>query len=343
LLLLLFSWVILYTVNPRLVRLQVPSLPMVKRVEIISGAQSCEYLYGEYKAGVLAGHQYNVASGAPKDSPYVGKPYTIDDTDSDAIVGIGAQKCGSISVVKSDSSGTAVAEGTTCQYEACDEQGMLCVGSGKSAECMTCQDVTGTSSISPSTAVCAALTQPDLLSNNPEDPATYQKKNYCFYTIDPALTISTSTLAAAALIPVTGGLSLTAYTALGYTEDQAKTALKGACAEVSLDCSKINKCSDYDQQQATTNGGADDNELEDIRYEGIFANSVNLLTVCGEDPCGAGEKEGGEGGSCVFGTKTVTAFGYDIAQSYDCVAVDSSGKLISGGGTLSTLFEYFID
>jgi hypothetical protein len=286
LLLLLFSWVILYTVNPRLVLLKVPKFPMVHRIEYLGGQQSCEYLMGEFAAGAHAGQDYKVENGALSDSPYVGLGYVIDDEDGDATVGqYGAQLCGSTSIVSTDYKGNAVTEGTTCQYEACKDKEALCYGTAEQANCLTCTDVIPNAipGLTPSESVCGSLALPDVLA------AGGNTKNYCFLTNDPSVLISGWAVLAAASVPLTAGLSLPILTAAGYTTEQATLLFYGACAQMSINCADINSCADYGSVDVTT--GATSDKLENLE-PGLGSGVTNMQTICSGDPCGAAQKEG---------------------------------------------------
>lgn len=145
LILLLSTYLITYTVNPYLVRLQVPAFPMIKQISLV-GKESCGYLIG------LWGPQpYLVRNGAPFDSQYAagGDPgigYTIENPSNGAM-------CGSVADVIKDSEGNAVADDTTCIFNYCPISGQRCFISAGGGSCHSCDDFAynKTSPISPVT------------------------------------------------------------------------------------------------------------------------------------------------------------------------------------------------
>ncbi|MEI6511343.1 MAG: pilin [Candidatus Uhrbacteria bacterium] len=144
--LLMFAYVILYTVNPQLLRLQVPKLPKLRAVHITAGDESCEFLLGD-----------NVVSVQGEADEYTGDGgYVVKYT--------GAEACGTSGEVISDPAGVAVAAGTTCDFVTCPSAGQSCFKptSGKSG-CHTCEELTMINAnpyIPPSEDVCSNFIYP---------------------------------------------------------------------------------------------------------------------------------------------------------------------------------------
>ncbi len=111
--LLIFSYLILFTVNPYLVRLQIPQLPMVRKVSL-GDNKSCEAMKSEYN---------------------------LVDKEGKDITGstLAGKKCGDSALVKDKKDGGSVAAGITCNFDKCDKPGEACLGTGKNAKCLECQ------------------------------------------------------------------------------------------------------------------------------------------------------------------------------------------------------------
>lgn len=166
LVLLLSTYVIIFTVNPYLVRLQVPAFPMIKPLSLV-GKGSCGYLTGFWGT-----QPYKVVNGAPYDSPHIeggnpGKPYTLKNaTGTD---------CGSVADVTKDPAGATVAD-MTCTYDYCPKVGneiTRCFGVGDAAECATCVQVK-----TPSSANCSVFSTKQLVAG---DPGKVSEETRCFY------------------------------------------------------------------------------------------------------------------------------------------------------------------
>ena len=83
----------------------------------------------------------------------------------------------------------------------------------------------------------------------------------------------------------------------GVTLSNAADIYKGTCAGLSLECNKIQSCSDYNGGDVEVFTGETDNELNDVG-PGWLSGSVNMQTVCTNDPCGAAQKDGVS--NCVY-------------------------------------------
>jgi len=214
LVLLLFAYVILFTVNPELIKLQVPKLPMIRQVVLLTGGEDCTSLDK--------------------------KGYEIDWTH--ATKGkYKAKSCGSVAAVLKDAAGADVAEGTTCVYTECDQvdascgtytvggasAAATCVPSGNAYWCVRCGQVNPDSDcgIPPSSALCSAMDRPDTYVNLVEASPAYDEYNVCGYTHEPSMFSSGGGAAAAMTATVAAGI-LSGGTAAGvigawYTADVA--------------------------------------------------------------------------------------------------------------------------
>jgi len=64
---------------------------------------------------------------------------------------------------------------------------------------------------------------------------------------------------------------------------------EGTCASLSLSCGSVSKCEDYDNQQVKND--VTDDELDDLTPNSL-AGSVNIESICSDDPCRVGAKTG---------------------------------------------------
>ncbi len=132
LILLLCVNLILKTVNPYLLSLKVPQLPMIRTVDLIRGQNDCKTLAEKY---ILTDEKGNV----------------ITDPDS--------KKCGDKAVVKETKDHTAVPSGSSCDFTTCPEgEGVCFAGKGK-PQCMKCEEVVegNDMKITPNSSVCSQL------------------------------------------------------------------------------------------------------------------------------------------------------------------------------------------
>ncbi|TAL50572.1 hypothetical protein EPN81_02490 [Patescibacteria group bacterium] len=177
LVLLMLTYVILLTVNPQLLRLQVPAFPLIKPVSVV-GQDSCGYLTGKW--GTQA---YLIANGAPLDSPHVmgiGNPYTLE--------GAKDTNCGTVANVTKDPEGKHVADDMTCTYDYCPKDGnekMHCFGVGATAECLTCLKVKA-----PTSENCSVLTTKQFAPGN---PGKILNEIRCFFSRGISSNVSTLT------------------------------------------------------------------------------------------------------------------------------------------------------
>lgn len=171
LVLLLCVRLIASTVNPYLVRLQVPKFPMVKQVGLPSSESSCEDYAKKKDANGKFLYKLEIENG-------------------------GTTVCGGSANVLAAEGQPAIAAGITCDYRAC-QAGANCIGSGKEAKCTECLALTEDNKLGlkPSPAVCSQLTPS--VSDIPNSPIIR-----CGYTDDADLISGVVTSASAA---ITGG------------------------------------------------------------------------------------------------------------------------------------------
>ena len=126
LLLLISVSLILQTVNPELLKLQVARPSLLR--QIVLAGNSCEKLVKE--------------------------GYIIE-TEKNAKL-----ECGTTAVIKTDPKGNMVADGLTCQYTSCANGWAACIGVATNAKCVECNSVSAgnpSSPAQPSPAVCSML------------------------------------------------------------------------------------------------------------------------------------------------------------------------------------------
>jgi len=160
LVLLLFAYVILYTVNPNLIALRMPGLPMIKKV-VLLGEESCESLK-EKKFEIGTGDQIEDIFTAEK--------------------GV-EPKCGAGTVILKDDLKNTVAEGTTCDFKDCSpETEKVCYTGSNFAGCFKCTEVRGIGGVAglvPNNSVCSSLVLKD--TDTKSDPPEPHMRNYCFW------------------------------------------------------------------------------------------------------------------------------------------------------------------
>lgn len=257
LVLLMSTYLILLTVNPQLLKLQVPAFPLIKPVSLV-GEGSCGYL-----KGVWGTSPYLVKNGAPYDSPYSaggdpGKGYTVANETNE-------ENCGSVADVTKDPDGNTVVDDMTCTFDYCATEGQKCFTSLAGGQCVGCKEIiSGNQFFTPSSSICSSLSLRTTFVG--QSPQIQQ----CFWT--KALYLNTADFSS-----------------------NYNTWNDGACAMLIIDCKNIQKCEDYDTKAKVSNNSASV-DLEVLVQAGMYG-SVNfgdksLKTVCEEDPCGVGAKTG---------------------------------------------------
>ncbi len=155
--LLMFAYVILYTVNPQLIKLQVPKMPMLRQVTIMDG-NDC---------GTILGLENGAKPGDVKTALSVNASDTYGSnakatTDGAALRYEGEPVCGTTAEVLAGMGGLPVADGKTCNFSYCADSKGCAVISGK-GQCMACEAITDTNTlgITPSNDVCTAIKYPE--------------------------------------------------------------------------------------------------------------------------------------------------------------------------------------
>ena len=297
--LLMFAYVILYTVNPQLLKLQVPKLPMLRQVTIVSG-NDCATLLG-LPAGATPA-EINSKRDFVTDTSLYGE-YAVVSTENQAVVKFedsasrGNPRCGVDAEVMAGPGGSAVAEGTTCHFNYCDDAAKGCATVKDKAECVACNEVgpANTKGIVPSAALCSSLDPKTDTVEKKEGVAAVGTYNMCGYTNNPSLTTSNTTVVkAAALSTVAGAVTSSfggiggALVAAGYATQAVGDGKIGTCAYLEISCTPGFTCADYNKQIAV--GEVAQNELIDLEPTllGFPLGKPNAQSVCADDPCGVG-------------------------------------------------------
>ncbi|OGL95427.1 hypothetical protein A2348_02155 [Candidatus Uhrbacteria bacterium RIFOXYB12_FULL_58_10] len=274
LVLLLFAYVILYTVNPELIRLQVPKLPMIRQVLLLEGGEDCKSL---------------------KD-----KGYTVDD--ANAVKGNYAKfLCGTVAAVTKDPAGSVIPEGKTCVYNACaapdptcgeapsdNHANALCVSAGNDYRCVQCGQITPGNScnIAPSAGLCSSLDPADSFVNTGAANPPYDRLNLCGFTHSPSMVSTATGVTAATAAALVGGGAITAIYGAAVSAD----AITGTCAYMSLNCNEVTACESYDGMKAYNSIVTNGQELDDLNYSSLGTPSI--VEICSQDPCQIGKKTG---------------------------------------------------
>lgn len=256
LVLLILAALLLETVNPQLRKLQTPQLPMVRRIELLSGDRSCEYLRD------VAG-------------------YTLDsNVEQGSYAALGNNLCGSVARVLKTADGSDVSAGTTCTFSRCADVQKSCFGQGTNARCVSCEEIVAGNDfgIAPSSRVCSALQQKDRVVEQNGTTKTITK-NYCFWTRESDLVVNGLDITLA--VPLT--FSPAALVGLGVSANEARKIIGGTCAAAQIDCNRITSCRGYDDiivRNENENACLDD-------VDPLFGGDLTLRDVCVADPCGA--------------------------------------------------------
>ncbi len=281
--LLLFAYVILFTVNPQLIKLQVPKMPMIRQVTLLTGDETCE---GLKAAG------WGRKEGSAENGPY------------------GLGQCGSVAILETKPDGTPAPEGATCMFTNCsiegadstcgtpssiDKSAVSCFTNGQpeASRCLSCSQIIphNTCNVTPSPTNCSMLDGDDTFVG---DSSVYDKYNTCGWTQDPSM--ASSGLGAAGATSGTviagvlsGGTAAVVFGGL-YTSSVMYDAYIGTCASMSIDCQTVTTCEGYDDPSLQVANATTDNELRDLTWPSV--GDPNVVDICNQDLCGAGAKEG---------------------------------------------------
>ena len=280
LILLFCVYLILYTVNPYLVKLQVPKLPMIKTIVLATG-DSCENMI---KAG-----------------------YTVDAGDKE-------KKCGTIGKVTKAPEDKQVSDGTTCDFTSCTGSSDY-YSRPSSAKCATatnpfcvqCDQIWNGNmdkfpgAPEPGNGLCAGL------SDKPEfkpDGTTLQRQNICFFTRDmDVLFVSPTIDPGIATLNSVVTLGLANKVGAGVSASSAKRIIQGVCANLDLNCSKVSKCEDYDnlnvESLTVKKAVGNTTNLEELET-GIMSGTITLKSVCESNPCNISDGAHGQNEICKY-------------------------------------------
>jgi len=152
LVLLMCATLILFTVNPHLISLEMPAIPKTRTVVFISESTTCEELNGK---------------GA----------YTLDPTSG---------QCGSpvSKITAIDGKAIAEADQKTCRWSACSLAGAKCADLDPTDQCLVCS--TANSSVKGLTVSASLCSQLDSANTNYND-GSLKQYNECFFTTDSDL------------------------------------------------------------------------------------------------------------------------------------------------------------
>ncbi len=280
---------LLQLINPYLIKLQMPQIPMMRPV-LLGSDSSCEDL--------------------------IEQGFTIDEGHQDLkeqSEAYGNNKCGSVTPVLLDPGGQDVLEGTTCRFTTCAEDGNQCATTleGKGL-CVSCVEVEPDNEfgLEPSLSNCMLLDTEDEYGSDGEP----MKMTGCYYTHEPDLIVQPGTVAIMVGLGFVGGVVPTSPQGLamyGLAAESAQDVYIGSCAYVEMDCTGMTSCRDYDDVIADNNReGAC---LDDILT--MFPGNGNLYfeDICEADLCGLAP----EGETCVVSAPT--EHWTDAAFYVDCV------------------------
>lgn len=240
--LLFLAYAILYTVNPVLVKMDIPRMPLIKGVEYVSG-DSCENL-----------------------KPMVEKQW-IKITEPKAGKN-GDGYCGTVAKVEKLNDESTVGLSDTCEYRECQGGNETCLGNKDQAVCTICELMgpDGDRGIKPSSSVCAMLTRTNKENKVIDPDGQVEKQHYCWYSHDYNLFVGASSVI---IIPP--------YEALRVN--------LGTCASLTLDCSKIDTCSDYDTLEVKSAARTAKVELDWVDPSQNLPENMDIQQMCETDPC----------------------------------------------------------
>lgn len=276
LVLLLFAYVILYTVNPELVKLQVPKLPMLRRVDILTGGETCNGLIQQ---------GYEVDTTTLKRGRY------------------SLYSCGTVGEVIKKPDGAELT-GTTCMFSTCAngeaEPGAVgeaqCVSDGTTGWCVTCNQIVPSNdyNITPTAGLCSVLDPEDTYVNLAEANPAFDQYKTCGLTHDPSMFSSglgaTSAVVATGVAGALSGGTAAGVVAGAYTLSVVTDAVTGSCASLDINCQQVANCEGYNSGSWQVANTITDNELYDLDWNSL--GDPNMVEVCNADPCQAGAKVG---------------------------------------------------
>lgn len=301
---------ILRTVNPQLIKLTLPPLPIIKEVQFIFPGSTCE-AFTDKDTGTV---NFEDLECGDEENP---RPCTEED-----------KKCGVEARIVKLKDGSAADAGATCTFTSCNELSIISSGPGQTphqsiaqcvfdpkgvGQCLSCaqavplQVAKTKSGIIPSAAVCSQLQRPNETAGLQNQ---IQVENHCFYTNDPVMVYNDVDIAAnivnasagvigagvsggnIAVGGVVAGLSASVF---GGTDPKLMVA--GTCAELQVDCKKkVRTCEAYTELEAFNE--ITDGDLDNLSGKPL-GSDITLKKICENDPCRALRDDVLQG-SCVF-------------------------------------------
>lgn len=254
LVLLLFAYVILYTVNPDLVRLQVPKLPMLRAVSVLDGDDCATVL------GLPFGSSPSQISSSVEDASADYGQGAVESKVNGAIVRFsGSAECGTTAEVIQTGGGRGAASGTTCDFAYCSGSGTGCVDLGsKGNVCATCESITAGNDlgVDPSAATCGAF--------------RYPTQNVAGQTVPTAICVY-------------------AYD-LDLVDIEDSGLSRGACGKLDISCNGLSECWDYNSMRITNDeeNGCAAWVSASAPVAGVIGGlgRFDLSTLCASDYCG---------------------------------------------------------
>lgn len=284
--LLLFAYVILFTVNPQLIKLQVPKLPKFRSISVLEG-DDCAAILGMSKDST----PLQLASISADASGEYGTGAVRSVLNQAVIKYSGTSACGTTAEVIKISGGKDAIAGMTCDFGYCDGKDTACVDIPGGDRCLECKQIVPRNDFlaTPSEGLCAGLDPPDTRVGGSD---AYDIYKTCGYTKDPSMFSSGLGEAGATTAAVAAGI-LSGGTAAGiiggfYTASVVADALVGSCVALTIDCKKVANCAGYNSSGLQVVNTITDNELYDLDWP--FLGDPNLPDICAQDPCKAGPK-----------------------------------------------------
>lgn len=260
LVLLLCAVLIVQTVNPQLLKLQIPRPSLLRDVNLDD--MTCE--------------------------KYLEDGYTLAQVE-------GKEECGGMAEIKLKPDGTPEVDGKTCHYGKCDQGTCVPTRENPGGMCILCRDVSlnnPSTPVSPSSEMCSKLgiIKPDVVATWNFSTGTVGKKTVTGQEV--VCQFQPGGILGGAL----GAVGAVAGGAVGgYTGSQSSSVFAlsaDSCFEVALDCTNIKKCSDYNTIPVSY---WDDDELQTEEIKDVLPNTLKGICVIdgcntnGKDRCEYGE------------------------------------------------------
>ena len=297
--LLLFTYVILYTVNPQLLRLQVPKLPMMRGV-VIAGNDCATLLGGTPKDDAAEIDNYTDFTEKNADDKRLYGDSAIKSQRNSAVVKFADKTkrnsavCGVTGEVLMGPNNSPVPPGTTCNFNYCDGA-KGCASTPTGGQCVLCKEVKMDNPYGavPSGSICSQLDPPDSLTKNGDgsysgtyDSCGYSHQPYVFFSEAGATAATIAGVAAGAATIESGGWGAAAVLA-PYVGSAFPDIVAGACTSLSISCGSLKACSDYNG--LTVEGGQGTSNLSNLNFSSFFGEP-SIQSVCAQDPCGVGAR-----------------------------------------------------